>query len=322
MHFVKSFGILRHSVAVLTLATAASAGLASLAGATTNVYEQPLVSGIADHIFVAHVTKGGMPTGTFDMIVEQLDPWTSTGNLVPTSWNAGSQTGFFPTSPSTAQMGYRNKAGTSTAQMEGGVVGAYLNSRDLPTTKSNRLFMITPQYRYIPGTEPVPFGSSTSVLNGEMDLQVPVAVGKDTYVTADFLFLDANGTRISFGFKAFQNGVAGTTVFGSLYDVPEAVFILNSPIAPGQKFVSIAAGSAVAGGDTWSGWRHFQWSINRAQFAAALKYLVAKYPGKITSTDPAAYVFSQVHLNAEFMYSPAPAELGWSMKNMNVWITG
>ena len=114
----------------------------------------------------------------------------------------------------------------------------------------------------------------------------------------------------------------GTTVFGSLYDVPEEVYIIDSPIAPGQKFVSMAAGSTVAGGDTWLGWRHFQWSISNAQFAAALKFLVAKYPGKITSLDPAAYVFSEVHLNAEFLYSPAPAELGWSMKNMKVWITG
>ena len=321
MQFVKSLGILRQSVAVLTLVTAVSAGSISLAAGTTVLFEQPAVAGIANNVYIAHVSEGGLPHGSFDMIFEQAVP-SSTGKPVPTGWNAGSQTGFVPTSPSTAQLGFRNVTGTSTAQMEGGVVGAYLNSRDLPTTLSRRLFMIAPQYRYIPGTEPVPFGSSTSVLNGEMDLQVPVAVGKDTYVTADFLFLSANGTRISFGFKAFQNGVRGTTVFGSLYDVPEEVYIIDSPIAPGQKFVSMAAGSTVAGGDTWLGWRHFQWSISHAQFAAALKFLVAKYPGKITSLDPAAYVFSEVHLNAEFLYSPAPAELGWSMKNMKVWITG
>jgi hypothetical protein len=321
MQFVMSLGILRQSVAVLTLATAVSAGSTCIAAGTTVLFEQPTEGGIANNIYVAHASKGGMPSGSFDMIFEQPDQFTSTGKPVATGWNAGSQTGFTPGNPSAAQLGFRNSAGTSTAQMEGGVVGAYLNSADLPTV-TTRLFMIAPQYRFIPGTEPVPFGSSASVLHGEMDLQIPMAVGKDTYVSADFLFLDPNGTRISFGFKAFQNGVRGTTVFGSLYDVSEKVYILNSPIAPGQEFVSMTAGSTLAGGATWKGWRHFQWSVNRAQFAAALKYLEAKYPGKFTSSDPSAYVFSEVHLNAEFMYSPAPAELGWSMKNMKVWITG
>ncbi len=321
MQFVMSLGILRQRVAVLTLAAAVSAGSTCIAAGTTVLFEQPTEAGIANNNYIAHASKGGMPSGSFDMIFEQPDQFTSTGKPVATAWNAGSQTGFTPANPSTAQLGFRNVAGTSTAQMEGGVVGAYLNSADLPVV-TTRLFMIAPQYRYIPGTEPVPFGSSGSVLHGEMDLQVPMAVGKDTYVSADLLFLDANGTRISFGFKAFQNGVRGTTVFGSLYDASEKVYILNSPIAPGQQFVTMGPSSTLAGGATWTGWRHFQWSVNQAQFAAALKYLVEKYPGKITSTDPSAYVFSEVHLNAEFMYSPAPAELGWSMKNMKVWITG
>jgi hypothetical protein len=322
MQFVMNFGILRQSVSVLTLAAAVTTGSTCMAAGTTVLFEQPTESGIFNHIYVAHVSKGGMPHGSFDMIFEQPDPFTSTGNLVANSWDAGSQTGFTPNDPSTAQLAFRSTAGSSTAQMEGGVVGAYLNSKDLPTTLNNRLFMIAPQYRYPVGTEPVPFGSSGQVLNGELDLQIPMAVGKDTYMSADFLFLDAKGTRISFGFKIFQNGVSGHTAFGSLYDVPEKVYIINSPLAPGQQFVSLAPGSTMAGGATWTGWRHFQWSINQAQFAAALKYLVQKYPGRITSTDPTAYVFSEVHLNAEFMYSPAPAELGWSMKGMKVWITG
>jgi hypothetical protein len=77
-----------------------------------------------------------------------------------------------------------------------------------------------------------------------------------------------------------------------------------------------------ATGTPWTGWRHFQWTIDQAQFVAALKYLAAKYPGKITSTDPTQYVLVQVHLNAEFHYSPTPAELGWSMRGLNVWVSG
>jgi len=320
MHIDKGSGILRQCVVVLTFTAAVTVGSTCVAG-TTVLFEQPLESGIADSFYVAHVTKGGMPTGTFDMVIEQPDPFTSTGYLVPTSWDAGSKTGFVPTSPSTAQLGFRNQAGTSTAQMEGDTVGAYLNSHDLPTTLSNRLMMITPQYRFPSGVTPVPFASSTSLLNGEMDLQIPTAVGNDTYVTADFLFLDPSGVRISLGFKAFQNGVAGSTVLGTLYDPSEKVYILNSPLAGGQQFVTLVQGSATATGTPWVGWRHYQWTIDQAQFAAALRYLVAKYPGKITSTDPTQYVFDEVHLNAEFHYSPAPAELGWSMRGLKVWVS-
>ena len=115
MNFDKGSGILRPCVAVMTLTAAVTVGSTGVAG-TTNLFEQPLESGIASNLFVAHVTKAGMPKGTFDMVVLQPNPLTSNGYLVPTSWNAGSKTGFAPTSPSTAQLGFLNKAGTSTAQ--------------------------------------------------------------------------------------------------------------------------------------------------------------------------------------------------------------
>jgi len=320
MNFIKSSGIPRRYAAILSLTAAVTVGSTSVAG-TTMLFEQPLVSGIDKNVWVAHVTKGGMPTGRFDMMIEQSDPDTKTGDLVPNSWDAGSLTGFVPTTPATAQLAFTDKTGSSTAQMEGDTVGAYINSKDLPTSRNNQLMMITPQYRFQAGATPVPFASSTSVLNGELDLQVPTATGDDTYVTADLLFLDANGTRISIGVKLFQNGVAGTTVLGTLYDPSEKVYILNSPLAAGQQFLSLAQGSATSGGKTWAGWRHFQWTIDQVQFVNALKYLVEKYPGKITSTDPTQYVFDEVHLNAEFHYSPAPAELGWSMRGLTVWVS-
>jgi len=314
-------GILRGCVGVLTLTAAVTVGSASVAAGTTVLFEQPLESGITNNLFVAHVTKAGMPTGSWDLVLLQPNPYTSTGNLVPTSWNAGSQTGFVPASPSTAQLGFRNLAGTSTAQMEGDTVGAYLNSRDLPTTLSNRLMMISPQYKFPAGATPVPYASSTSLVNAEMDLQIPVAVGSKTYVTADFTFLDPNGVRISYNVNLFHNGVAHLSV-ASNYDSSEGFYILNSPLTAGQQFLTLAQGSASYTGASWLGWRHFQWTINQAQFVAALKYMVAKYPGKITSTDPTQYVLSEVHLNAEFHYSPAPAELGWSMRGFKVWVSG
>jgi hypothetical protein len=319
MHIDKSSGILRQCVAILTLTAAVTVGSTSVAG-TTVLVEQPLVSGITHNFFVAHVTKAGMPTGVFDLVLLQPDPFTS-GYLVPTTWDAGSQTGFVPTSPSTAQLGFRNQVGTSTAQMEGDTVGAYLNSKDLPTTRSNQLMMISPQYKFPSGATPVPFASSTSLLNGELDLQIPTAAGKDTYVSADYSFLDTNGVRISFSVNLFHNGAAHLTL-ASNYNSSEHIYILDVPLAAGQPFVTVVQGSASETGTPWVGWRHFQWTIDHAQFVAVLKYLVAKYPGRLTSTDPTQYVLDEVHLNAEFLYSPAPAELGWSMRGLRVWVSG
>jgi hypothetical protein len=315
----KGSGILPQCAAVLTLAAAVTVGSTSIAG-TTVVFEQPLLSGIANNFFVAHVTKAGMPTGVFDLVALQPDPQTSNGYLVPNAWDAGSQTGFVPLSPLTAQLGFNIRPGASTAQMEGDTVGAYLNSKDLPTTRTNQLMMISPSYRFRPGTAPVPYASSTSLLNGEMDLQIPMAVGRDTYVSADLVFLDPAGVRISFSINLFHNGAAHLFLT-STYDLAENIYILELPLAQGQLFVTPVLGSAVQTGTPWLGFRHFQWTLSQAQFVGALKYLIAKYPGRITSTDPTRYVLNEIHLNAEFHYSPTPAELGWSMRGLKVWTT-
>ncbi len=320
MRFDTSAEYLRQCVAVLTLTAGVTIGPTSLAS-TTMLFEQPLESGIAKNFFVAHVTKQGLPTGVWDLVALQPNPDTSTHALVPTSWDAGSKTGFVPTSPSTAQLGFRNEAGTSTAQMEGDTVGAYINSADLPTTRSNQLMMISPQYKYQVGLSPVPFASSASVLNGEMDLQIPTAVGKKTYVSADLSFVNASGMRICFSVNVFHNEVRRELVLAANYNAAENVYVLDVPLQASEQFITVVHGSSVATGIPWLGYRHFQWTINETQFVAALKYLAEKFPGKINSTDPTQYVFDEVHLNAEFSYSPAPAELGWSMQGLTVWVS-
>jgi len=319
MHIARGLGILRHSAAVMTFVAGVSIGSAS--AADTVLFEQPTVAGITNNFFVAHVTKAALPTGKFNMVVFQPDPHTSDGYLVPTAWNAGSQTGFAPLAPMTAQNGYLNLAGMSTAQMEGDTVGAYINSKDLPTSLTNQLMMFAPNYIFASGTQPVPFASSTSVLSGELDLQVPTAVGKVTYVAADFAFLDPSGVRISYSVNLFHN-MAPRPVIGTHYDVAEAVYIIDTPLSTSTQFLTRAAGSSSFTGTPWQGYRHFQWTINQAQFVAAIKYLAAKYPGKIRYMDPSQYVLASMHLNAEFHYSPAAAELGWSMRGWKIWVSG
>jgi hypothetical protein len=252
----------------------------------------------------------------------QPNPDLSNGQLVPTVWDAGAQTGFTPSSPlSATQLGFQNKVGTSTAQMGSDVVGAYLNSADLPSSTPGQKMMITPQFIFESGSEPMPFASSNSTLSGSMDLQIPTAVGADTYVVADLLFVGPNGVRVSYGVEIFHNGEASSRV-GSGYDAPSNSYMLNSPLGIDQRFVTQVQGSAAWTGTPWLGWQTFQWSISEAQFVAALNYLVTEFPGKVQSTDPTQYALAEVHLNAEFHYQPAPAELGWSMHGWKVWTTG
>jgi hypothetical protein len=81
-----------------------------------------------------------------------------------------------------------------------------------------------------------------------MDLHVPVAVGSDTYVDADFLFVGPNGLRVTYGVKIFNNGARGA-LFGLLYDTPDNVFFINCPLDTDTHYLTKAStsGSSVGG---------------------------------------------------------------------------
>jgi len=297
-----------------------SSGGGSGGGSTTDIlFEQPQESGVTGGLYVPPATHKAPPKGVFALILWQANPDRSDGQLVPTAWDAGSQTGFTPSSASTAQLGFQNKAGTSTVQMDGDTVGVYLNSADLPSSTAGAKMMVTPQFIFTTGNEPMPFASSNSSLSASMDLQVPTALG-NAYVVADFEFTGPNGVRISYGVALFHNG-AGHPAVASGYDAPSNSYMLNSPLGVDQRFVTKAQGSGSYAGASWQGWQHFEWSISETQFVAALTYLAAKYPTQVQSIDPASYVLDKVHLNAECHFPSAPAELGWSMRGWKVWVT-
>jgi hypothetical protein len=296
-----------------TSSTSAGAGGT---GTVTTLLEQPQANSITGNVVVPLADNSKPPTGTFKLVLWQPDPFTTNGELVPTAWNASSQTGFAPSNPMSDQLGFQNKPGTSTAQMEGDTVGAYINSQDLPSSPVQKM-MITPQYIWSSGTEPVPFASSTRVLSGSLDLQVPTASG-DAYVVADLLFKDPNGVRVSYGVKLFGNGVTNPVV-GCGYDAPSKSYMINSPLGIDERFVS-TANSASDTGVAWLGWQHFEWSINQSQFTAALQYLATQFPGQIQVVDPTQYILAEVHLNAEINFQPSAAELGWSMRGLKIWL--
>jgi hypothetical protein len=297
-------------------------GGSSTSSGTTVLFEQPTESGIIGNLFVPLATDTALPKGVFELVLWQPNPNTSNGQLMATEWDAGSVTGFTPSDPlSTTQLGFQNKPGTSTAQMDDDTVGAYINSADLPFSPVGQKMMISPQFTFMPGNEPVPFLNANSSLSASMDLQIPTAVGSDTYVVADFVFQDQNGVRISYGVVLFSNGGANPTI-ASGYDAPSKSYRLDSPLGVEQQFVTNVQGGASATGTPWLGWQHFEWSISQPQFVAALSYMAAQFPDEVRSTDPTQYALAEIHLNAEFHFQPAPAELGWSMRGWKVWVTG
>ena len=300
----------------------------------TTLFEQPQESGIAGNVFVPLAVKSSPPTGTFFLYVEQPDTFTTNGELVPTAWNASSETGFAPSNPISDQLGFQNTPGTSTAQMDGDTVGAYINSADVPTspvvpagtgggcghvaTPPSQKMMIAPQYTWASGTEPIPFASSTTVLSGSLNLQIPTASG-EAYAVVDMLFEDPNGVRVSYGVRLFANG-ATNPVVGCGYNAPANSYKIDSPLGFDERFVSKAANSASDTGVPWLGMQHFEWSISQSQFAAALAFLAPQFPGDIPDVDPTQYKLTQVHLNAELNFVPGPAELGWSMSDLTIWL--
>jgi hypothetical protein len=289
-------------------------------GATSIIFQQPLEAGITSHLFVPNASNASAPTGVFELVYWQMNPGSPNGLLVPTSWDASAKTGFSPSTLTGTELGTENVPGATTAQMDEGTVGVYLNSAALPGSADGQKMMITPRIAFAAGTAPVPFASSTTVLNGSMDLQIPTASGSDTYCNVVFEFQDTAGVRISYGVDIFRNGWTDMQM-STGYDAPTNSYQLNSPLGVEQQYVTMAAGSAGATGSAWVGWRSFQWSISEAQFAAALQYLSTTFPTAVQDTDPTQYSLVEMHLNAEFHFNPEPATLGWSMTKWTVWLS-
>ena len=65
----------------------------------TTVFAQPVLTGIRDNVHVP-VAEHSYPTNkSFNLVLWQPNPAAPAGQLVPTTWNAGDMTGFYPDPP-------------------------------------------------------------------------------------------------------------------------------------------------------------------------------------------------------------------------------
>jgi hypothetical protein len=292
----------------------------------TVLFVQPTVSGIN---WVCPPSGPNVPKKQYVMNFVQADRFTGDGNPVVSTVDVSALTGFAPVNPATAQRGFQNASGHSVAQMEGGTVGAYLNSNDLAPSASDSKLMITPEYRWIlpPWTDftaPIPLSGPGLVLHEAFDLQVPkCSGGNDVFVNMGHLFTDPNGVQLTYNVAVFHNNLANPGVGISL-DAPTQNYILTNPLGVVTTYCTPTAGSSFYTPTPWSGFMHFEWSCSYQQFQAALHALDAAFPGVLTTFDPAQYRLSTTHLNAEVhtLGSAATIELGWSMKNLEIWTVG
>jgi hypothetical protein len=317
----------------LSVQTAANGDSADTPAGTT-MFAQPILNGIAGTFHVPLKERKSASDPVFSLLLWQPNPNQSNGELVPTSWSAGDMTGFYPTgSLSDEQAGFRDEPKTSTVQIAGDTVGAYLNSRDLPQGSQGDKMMITPEFQPPTSQRTCPFASPGMALVNSLDLQIPTArdlkrPGSLTYVNADFGFEDLKthtrvSYKLSFFHRAATDGSAltpeyleGTEVGG--FDGPSHSFQVGNAVAPGSRVVTMLAGSATFQGEPWRGWRRFAAAITYDNFKTALAALKAKDPAFPGSGNPADYLLRKWHLNAELKFSGGPAELGWSMRQARV----
>jgi hypothetical protein len=302
-----------------------SSGPVAQASAPADIlFEQPSLDGIAGHFFVPPAVHHPPPQGVFALILWQPNPNRPDGMLTPTGWGAGLKTGFYPSDPVTShQAGFRDAPGTSTVQVDGETVGAYINSADLPEGSHRYKMMITPEFLAAPAARVHPFAHAGRAILTSLELQVPTAVdahiaGSETYVSADLVFVDPDrGTKISYGCNLFFNGHPRRRAVGNIrLDRDTQNMMINSVVGLQSDRLTVQRGSAVSQSAPWNGWKAFSFAITEKNFAQALGALKQQNPG--ASVNPADYAFVGFHLNAELHFSTSAAELGWSMRHAKI----
>jgi len=301
----------------------------ALADAFSGVlFEQPSLNGVEGNFIVPRAEHIRPPAGAFHMILWQPNPNRSDGMLVPTDWKAGEKTGFYPAPPvDKHQAGYRNAPGSSTVQIDGDTVGAYINSADLSGGSHKFKMMMTPEMSMVAPAQAHPFAQAGRAILVSLELQVPTAVdahnaGSETYVSADLMFVDpSRGTKISYGCNLFFNGHPHREPGGHIrLDEDSQNMMINSVVGLQNTWLTTEPRSAVSQSAPWRGWKLFRFAITEKNFVDALNALNQRGAAGKASVNPGDYAFAKFHLNAELHFRTSAAELGWSMRHAKVMI--
>jgi hypothetical protein len=207
--------------------------------------------------------------------------------------------------------------------MYGGMVGAYLNSNDLSGGDDYKINAF-PQINFGPGKRATPWTTPGSVLRLTFELQVPTSTGFAWVVAPVQLRDRTSGIKLSYGPRIFHNyskpGETSTQPLPSIkLDGPSNSWMIREHLVPAATWSTPVPGSQFHQRGPWLGWQYFGYTISYAQMAAALKVMHQKEPQLTFSSNPGDYEIQWFHLNAEGNYETAPVELGWSMRNFQIW---
>lgn len=207
--------MLKPSAAIAALLLIAPAAASAHPRDPSIVFEQPELKGVPGEFFVpsSAAEKHQYPKApAFKLIFWQGNPFAANGELVPSTWDAGAKTGLDVGAVPKAQYSLQATGPSSTVQISGGEVGAYLNSADLAGSRfrADPAMMITPVID-LPNRNIFPFSTPTQRLYQSLKLRVPTAVSQNrphniVYLVSDFLFIDrTTGTRITFEVALFHH---------------------------------------------------------------------------------------------------------------------
>lgn len=302
---------------------------------STVIFEQPDLAGVPGNFFVpsSAVEKNKYPKSPpFKLIFWQGNPFQADGELVPSNWNAELKTGLDIGEDRNAQYSLKSSGPSSTVQIKGHSVGAYLNSADLINSRfqADPAMMITPGID-LPDQSLFPFADPQQELYQSMKLRIPTAVSQSrphntVYVVSDFLFVDrTTGTKITYEVGLFhQNphapaltpeGLIKTEV--GLFDPGTHSYQVGNPLSPLARLNEPVEGSALYSTLPWPEERHIAFTISWKNFKTGLESLNAK-GGYTGSMNPADYALRQWHLNAEMQYDSTPTQIGWSLSDTTI----
>ncbi len=323
MQCVKRCVIISGALALLL----GAAGQAAHAETPTRevILRQPVLTGVAQDFVIPLIDLKPTPLGVFQMVLWQKSPYRPDGYTVPVHWDARTKTGLHVGGNENRQTGYADRPGTTIAQIAGAEVGAYLNSSDFEPTGRCDKMMVTPAYKFTKAEQRRPFAAPGGAVQVSLDLQVPSAESargpnSRSYVSADLEFTDpVSHVKISNGVNLFFNhfgGKGGPEIPG--FDGPSHSYMMNTTLYPTSSWVKPLPDSALQSGTTWTGYRNFTYEISGANLRRAIAAIKMSYPDAALNPDPAQYELTMFHLNAEIQCAKGHAELGWSMKGLEI----
>jgi len=243
------------------------------------------------------------------------------------SWDVGQFTGFRPGAAgewAAHQRGPNNTTGTSAVQLRDGTVGLYVNSASAGVTPNGDILPAVMHVDFPSTADHRPFISANEELVYALDLQVPTAQrtgGGEVYAAAVLRFQETlSGRQVWFSIQALdlRGPQPEQTILDSCAACSQMPIILTT-FAPGMRFGHVASDSATFSAAPWSGYRHFEFRVNRAEFSAAIQDVKTRFALNDAQLSPDASDYRLIHLNVNpEVYAPAGGggRIGVSIQNV------